>query len=328
MPIRSATFVFTPEVVGTWMLYPIWLCMPGLFPRRLVLDNSDVGRSEREARSFNATPYDVITWETMRTHINNDFLICNYPQYGTRHEHPMLYDKIAGRHLNDFREIAQSIVRSLSKEQLLLIVKHGYENWKKFGLELKSHLKGNDPVFIEAIEQTDNGIADILQGNLPIDPARLVQRYLMKLQVGLQVRKKYAEWYNEPENTICVFDTPEYGPAAKLLAKKLNLDPAIFAIPTCGPDKNEQLIREVLSLEESTSPICGKDLTLLYEAIDYIKELQSNSSDDQIKKYIADQVELAKREVKRYVRIEGLSLTGGNLPILHEAAQAVGGCPT
>jgi hypothetical protein len=326
MDARSATFVFTPEVVGSWMLYPAWLCLPGLLPRRLVLNYEDVERSQQEARSVNATPYDVITWETLRSHQLNELLVCHYPQYESIGKLPLMYEKIAKNQMGHFRDVAQRIIRTLSREELEQIVQHGYESWRHFGLQLKAHLKGNDPVFIEAIRQTDDGIAKVVRGNLPLDPARLVQRYLMKLQVGLFIRKHYAEWSNTSESTICVFDTPEYAPAAKLLVQKLHLDPAAFAIPSEGPEKNEQLLREVLHLDESSEPICGKELERLYKAIDFIrKQQESNVSDDQIRRDIEDQVRKAGRDVSKAGKLESLRLGAANIPIMLEAGKAVAG---
>lgn len=61
--MKTAIFICSPELVGSWMFYPAWLCMPNLYPRALVMDFVDLERCYKEAHSINATPYDIITWQ-------------------------------------------------------------------------------------------------------------------------------------------------------------------------------------------------------------------------------------------------------------------------
>lgn len=327
---KSAFFVCTPELVSSWLFYPAWLCMPNLCPRALVMDFSDLERRRKDAKSINVTPYDVITWETLKTYLDYGFLISHDPLYNKPLKSgyvPLRYsERISKKELGELKTIAGRMTNSLSKEQLHKIVQHGYKSWKHFGLELRKILKDNDPIFSYAIERTNIELSEIERGIMPIDPKALVRRHLLKLLVGLRIRSVYSKMARIPESDIRVFDTPEYNPAAELLVKNLNLSPACFAIPTDTPEKNESFIREILNLEDSNVPLCSQDLVLLHDAVEEIKELfDSGGSEIEIKRQISSQVEEACHKVKRKDIISLLPFAGVNFPTWSQVAKALTG---
>lgn len=325
--VRTDVFVCTPDLVGSWLFYPAWLCMPGLYPKQLVLDYADVDRSRREARSINRTPYDIASWDTLDSHVQDGFVICHYRKFVEPRTKPLRYETIAGKRLGDLRETANAIVRDLSMEQKQKLVENGYRDWKRFGLELKKHLKRNDPVFEMAIDKTDQGIHEIAnRGNLPLDPDRLIRRYLMKLQIGLLIRNEYAGREDIPLSRVRVFDTPEYKGAAEHLGKRLGLEEGTFAIPSSSPHENEAILRDILHMEQSQEPVYGRDLGELYEAIDEVKERQdAGMTDKEIETEIWEEVDKAKRETNWAGRIQEAGLLGANYPIWKEAMAAITG---
>ncbi|MEW6685515.1 MAG: hypothetical protein AB1393_04840 [Candidatus Edwardsbacteria bacterium] len=329
---QTAIFICTPELVGSWIFYPAWLCMPNLYPRALVMDYIDLERCYKEANSVYATPYDIVTWQTLKTYIDYGFLISHDPLYNKPFQSgsvPLSYSKwTSQKELDEFKSIARKIVNSLSKDQLHQIVYHGYKGWKHFGLELKKYFKGKDPLFATAIEKTNIGISQIERGLMPIDPKALIRRYLLKLLVGLHIRKIYSKMANISEGYIRIFDTPEYKPAAKLLIRNLNIEPNSFAIPTDTPERNESFIREVLGLKDSGVPLCSQDLDLLYDAVEQIKrDLNSGISEIEIRRDISSKIVEARRKVLRKDIIGALSLSSANIPTWIQVGKALLGSP-
>lgn len=297
------------------------------------MDFADLDRSHKEATSLNATPYDIMTWQTLKTYMDYGFLISHHPLYNKPFKtgsFPLKYSEwTSQKDLDEFKSISEKIVNSLSKEQLHQIVQDGYNGWKNFGLELKKHFKGKDPLFSRAIEITNIGISQIARGLMPIDPKALVRRYLLKLLVGLHIRNIYSKLVNMSKSNIRVFDTPEYNPAARLLVRHLRLEPACFAIPTDSPKKNESFIREVLKLEDTNVPLFSQDLDLLYRAVEEIKRrLDSGVSEVEIRRDIYSKVEEARHKVERRGIIGALSISSANIPAWVQIGKAIIGSPT
>lgn len=132
--MNSAVFVCTPELVGSWLFYPAWLCAEKVMPRRLVMDNKDLQRAEDAAKLHSATPYDVLVWETLRTYIHHDFLFAYDPRL-QKGAAGLDYRKLVGpTQLREFSRRAHFVVKRVrggSNEQLRKIVLHGYRSWKK-----------------------------------------------------------------------------------------------------------------------------------------------------------------------------------------------------
>ena len=318
--MNSAVFVCTPELVGSWLFYPAWLCTEKVLPRHLVMDGRDLRKTKEASRLRSKTPYDVLVWETLRTYIHHNFLFTYDPRLQTGTAGIDYRDFTGPLQLREFGRRASLIIKKVSggsKEQLHEIVLHGYRSWKKFGLEIRRHFKQGDTIFPEAIRNTQEELDQVMSGKMPLDPELLLRRYLMKLQVGLHVRKEYARTHDTPEADIRVFDTPEYLPAANLLVRFGLAHEDAFAIPTGNPDDNEQFIREVLNLKEDVKPLLGQDIILLQKAVlDVRGQLNANVPEWEIRQRLDSEVRRASN--RRLLQNGELALTQAGLALSPE----------
>lgn len=218
---------------------------------------------------------------------------------GTANPVPFDYShRVNDRKRSDMREKALSILKRLSKEELATIARDGFENWLRFGLMLKKRFKERDTVFATAVERTSSEIKEIERGNIPVDPEKLLFRYLMKLMVGLEAANKYAEAADIPDSRTRVFDTPEYLPAAGLLTRYANVPSERFAIPSVAPEANEQTILELLKIDQAISPLCQPDFQLLLDAVEHVRSVLDALGEREATAKLASECEIAKRELK------------------------------
>lgn len=289
--------------------------MKDLLPRSIVMDFQDYSRAKREAHSVNANPYDYIYWDTLQGYENLGMLITRIPEYQQRQRSN--YTQFDYSHFvppkkrSEFYATAKRITSKLHSTQLDAIARAGFTSWKRFGLELKAKFKEGDTVFSEAIGRTQHEIDRIESGAMPVDSEKLLIRYFMKLQTGLAIADLYSEKTGLPTR---VFDTPEYSQAAKLLADHLSISSTRFAIPSQGPDKNEELVMELLHLSEPITPLVLKDFELLLKAVEYLKDrLDNDPKPDAVRYEFLRQYDDAVRRVKQR---DIVSFTVGGTPLL------------
>ena len=236
---EPAIFVCTPEIVRTWLLYPLWLHVPHVFPKRIVIDDRDYQHIHRRVKRepHKATPYDVATW-------------LRVGDFGGLIDHSFAYDAHATpqRITVEAHNLTVRLRKTLGKDDLHRYMAESFKHWLVYGLEQKRRLLGADQLYQHAIRATENEYMAILNSkNFPFDPELLLERHLAKLLVGLEtakvVRKKYG-------GRVLVYDTGEFSFAANLLCRDLRLDPRDhFAISDKIDFSFEDNLREELSSE-------------------------------------------------------------------------------
>ena len=246
---KAAVFVCTPEIVRTWLLYPVWLFSPGVYPKRIVIDHRDYARMTDRGRSRTkgASPYDTSTWLRLR-------------EFGESIDNSLAY----GDHVNPTKNTrtAHEVLKSclsrglLSKDSLAHYMEESFNHWLVFGLEQKKKLLSGDRVHEEAMRRTQAEYADIQRGNMPFAPELLLERHLAKLLAGLSVRKEVMR--KCPHDRAVVFDTGEFEFAARLLSNYYGLQyEETFAIATdldgSLVDDIREDVRRMASLELSDS---------------------------------------------------------------------------
>ncbi|MBI4286287.1 MAG: hypothetical protein HY670_10405 [Chloroflexi bacterium] len=311
----DAVFLCTPQIVSSWLYYPAWLSTPGITPNCLVLDSNDLEHYQSAANSIDATPYSVLTWDTLDTYVAHRFIKAE-----------VSYSSCVRSDLSTMRQTAERITKSLAKEQLQSITLHGYESWLRYGLEIRKQWRGKETIFLRAIENTIAEMNKVREGNLPVDPERLVMRYLLKLLVALSIRKHYAAITGIPETHLFIFDIPEYGPAVDLLIKKMGVPSSLFAIPSVSTQANGRVIAEILGIDEPSLPNWGNDIDLLHEAIDEVGQiLKSGVNQEFLSKEIDAKLQEAHSKLKKKRIVYDLVIGSNLLTTAVEAARGLFG---
>ena len=263
---QPAIFICTPEIVRTWLLYPLWLHTPHAFPERIVIDRRDHRRVHlRVTRDLHkATPYDFATWLRVgdfRQTVDSSF---EYEKY----VHPK---EITLEARNVFKEVRTR--GWIPKDDLHAYMAESFHHWLFFGLEQKRRLLGGYPVYERAIEDTQSKCSAIQAGNLPFDPQLLLERHFAKLLAALKLRAAVKRKY--PNKRVLVFDTGEFAFAARLLARRFQWDVSeTFAvseqIDDCFEDSIIQELSTALGLE-LTKPVCDPHVGDFSSAVDDLK---------------------------------------------------------
>ena len=236
---EPAIFVCTPEIVRTWLLYPLWLHVPDVFPKRIVIDDRDYQHIHRRVKRepHKATPYDVATWLRVR-------------DFGELIDHSFAYDAHATpqRITVEAHNLTVRLRTTLGKDDLHRYMAESFKHWLVYGLEQKRRLLGADPLYQHAIRATENEYMAILNSkNFPFDPELLLERHLAKLLVGLDTAKAVRKKYGGP---VLVYDTGEFSFAADQLCQILRLERRDhFAISEEIDFSLEDNLREELSSE-------------------------------------------------------------------------------
>ena len=254
MKRQAAVFICTPEIVRTWLLYPLWLYTPTAYPERILIDSRDYGRiiNRVKREPTKATPYDVATWFRLgdfREHVDHSL---DYRQYVR-----------PGKIATAAHEIRLAIERRgwIPKNDLdfCKYMADSFNHWLVFGLEHKKRLLKGEKVYEAAITATQAEYDAIIgSGNFPFEPQLLLERHFAKLLSAIVVRDAAMKLY--PNKRVLVFDTGEFEFAAKLLARHFGWDYSErFAISQQIDPRFEDNIREEIFKHlhlELPSPIC------------------------------------------------------------------------
>lgn len=312
---KAAIFVCTPEIVRTWLLYPLWLHVPHVFPCKIVIDNRDYQhihhRVKREPHK--ATPYDVATWLRVK-------------DFGGLIDHSFAYAApqriTAAAHKMTIR-----LRNTLGKTDLHQYMANSFKHWLVYGLEQKRRLLGADQLYLDAIRATEDEHLEILTSkNFPFEPELLLERHLAKLMVGLETATAVREKYGR-RAPVLVYDTGEFSFAADLLCREWHLDRRKhFAISDEIDFSFEDNIREELSSELG---LCLPKAISDPGVSDFaaaIAKLTRDQPDDQKLAEIAVETEESVRQqraqITRCMKAVGIYLTAG-VPTATEAESLV-----
>lgn len=233
-----AIFVCTPEIVRTWLLYPLWLYTPHhAYPERIIIDRRDYERLRHRAGPgiAKASPYDWATWDYIcNCHIPVDWSF-DYGDYVKPIEITMKARDIRKRSEREGR---------IPKDTLREYMAKSFQHWLDFGLEQKMRLLQGGAIYAKAIDATRSRYNDIVaSGNLPFEAHLLLERHFAKLLAGLKLKKVVEKKY--PGRPVVIFDTGEFAFAAKLLAKYVeDVRPEHFAISQQVDSSFEDNLRE------------------------------------------------------------------------------------
>ena len=323
---RICIFVCGPEFPTPWVFYPAWLCVPDVLPSTLVMDWSDYERATDAAHDPDATPYDALAWETLTTYRDYGFLRIEEGMGGRDwHLSPLAYrNLVPPERVRELGRTAEGIVARSTRARRRALWAEAVEIWRSFARGLERSLGGRAPLFRGAVLRADVQLGQKKGADPMAGPAEFLRRSLKRLLVGLEVRDRCRARWNVPPDRIRVFDTPEHGPAARLLADATGRDPRLFALPSSGLRAHASRLRSLLGLGPSSGPAAVPDLELLRDAVEEVAAMKGSGLDEEaVTERVGAETDRAVRRLRAPDGAGPVPVEAGRLPAWFEVARAL-----